>query len=46
MKSVTVIAQDCNVPMVCLKPDNSGALKVMKGLPLPLDGTKCGENKV
>ncbi|KAK0096623.1 hypothetical protein PV326_004981 [Microctonus aethiopoides] len=46
IKSIAVISEKCSVSMVCFKPDDSGVLKKIARLPLPVDGTKCGENKV
>ncbi|KAK0165714.1 hypothetical protein PV328_004213 [Microctonus aethiopoides] len=46
IKSIAVISEDCNAPMVCLKPDVLGVLKPITHLPFPFDGTGCGNNKV
>ncbi|KAK0073636.1 hypothetical protein PV326_013220 [Microctonus aethiopoides] len=45
IKSIAVISENCDAPMVCLKPDVLGVLKSIPPLPLPLDDTGCGENK-
>ncbi|KAK0175065.1 hypothetical protein PV327_008849 [Microctonus hyperodae] len=46
IQSVAVISGKCTTPMVCFTPDDLGNLKKINRLPVPIDGTKCGENKV